>query len=159
MELSTWENASKTISCLSEAMPHPVSRTEKRRTTASASSSCNAQLRVTSPPSVNFNAFPTRLTRICRSRSGSPRSRRGTPLSSRQASSTEPASALSAKKPTAVSSMSGIENSDSCNSSRPASIFEKSSTSPITLRSVPAAVTALLTYRSCLGLRSVRWRR
>ncbi len=75
-------NGSKRRSSCSARMPMPVSATWMQRDRPPAPSR-SRKVSTMPPSSVNLIALPTRLTRICRTRIASVRSRRGTPDSAR----------------------------------------------------------------------------
>ncbi|MNN16562.1 hypothetical protein D3C81_1297060 [compost metagenome] len=68
---SCWK-ASKTASCMSAAMPMPVSRTLRRRLATPSPLARSRALTTTSPCGVNLMALPARLVSTWRSRPGSP---------------------------------------------------------------------------------------
>ena len=66
---SAWAKASKTISCLSAAIPIPVSATAKAMRSRVAE--LQPTSRLTEPPSVNLRALESRFFSTCRSRPAS----------------------------------------------------------------------------------------
>ena len=131
VEPSAWLNASKMVACLSRGMPMPVSVTRevqhRGRSPVPALVLARAR-RSTSPRSVNLMALPTRLTRTCRSRTGSPTTPR---RHVRRRSSHEQLEPLLAPRARPAASRLSSTTSRSANgtdssSSLRASIFEKS---------------------------------
>ena len=76
--MSAWVKGSNRASMRSAAIPTPVSPTTMRSHTSSRSMRSTATVTSTSPTLVNFTALDSRLTRICRSRAGSPITTAGT---------------------------------------------------------------------------------
>jgi len=129
---------SKIAACRSGAMPIPVSRTLRRTVICAALSARRSAWIVTSPAVVNLIALPTRLTSICRSRAGSPRNASGTSAPTSAASSS-PFSCARGPSRSATSSITP-QRLKSITSSVifPASIFEKSRMSLMTVNSASA---------------------
>ena len=73
VELSAWLKGWNRRCTLAAAMPMPVSRTSKRSSCWLRVSPRRITCRLIEPRSVNFSALLMRLLRICRSRTGSPR--------------------------------------------------------------------------------------
>ena len=78
LDRSACSKAPNSRGITSGAMPMPVSSTSKRSHTDAADSCCTRQRNVTLPRSVNLIALATKLVRIWRTRSGSPRTAAGT---------------------------------------------------------------------------------
>ena len=112
----------------SAAMPMPVSitsSTSSARSPSDTTRACNA----TCPRGVYLMALPTRLMRICRRRSGSVLIFAGSSVSLTTVSSSPRSAARgSIKTPTSSSTVVGSVGT-TCRSRRPASIFDRSSTS------------------------------
>ena len=101
---------------------------------------------------VNFTAFPSRFTRICRSRTTSPRTMPPAPSPARASLTSGAISKVTGKPLRRASGAIGIiasatapasGKSTASNSSFPASILEKSSTSPISDSSTVAELCAI----------------
>jgi hypothetical protein len=126
-EPSTWVNGRNSWASCAGVMPMPVSRT---RTTRSPAVGPPGRLAasVIVPCSQNLVAFESRLSSICRVRVSSPVivPSDPTPWST---SRLWPRRAIGAAVSATSRSRSSTENSSTCTSMRPASIFERSSTS------------------------------
>ncbi|OFA05196.1 hypothetical protein JAB9_08720 [Janthinobacterium sp. HH107] len=150
--LSAWRNGWKTAAAASGAMPMPVSRTSRRIRPAAG------QLTSTeiSPRSVNLVALLSRLVRIWRRRTGSPRTCCGTSEAMRQVNSMTLRWMPLANSAT-TSSITWRRSKGMCSStSLPASILEKSRMSSMMLSRLSPERCTVCTKRCCLGLSSVR---
>ena len=115
-------------------MPMPVSRTSAR-SHSEPSRAIGRIARTTSPSSVNLTALPTRLLRICRSRTGSPRIWRGRSSERSHITSSDFSCAGAAISWMTSSASWQIETGIRSSVSLPASIFEKSRMSLMITRS------------------------
>ena len=131
VDVSSCSKARKIVCCLSRGMPIPVSLTVNRRATFPCSSrggAGQATRAVTSPASVNLIALPTRFSMICRSRPASPMSTDREPRNGYRRKSESPFAVRPHRQgPQGIAQGVSREKGEKSNSSRPASIFEKSS--------------------------------
>jgi len=134
---------------LSSAMPMPVSRTVKRRPVLPAGASACSTATWISPSWVNFTALLLRLTTIWRRRTGSPRSRRGTPGATSSTTSRPLRWASRMIRSTASSSSLCRSKSMHSRLSLPASILEKSRMSFTRLSSTSAEKRTCSAYSRC----------
>ena len=125
----------KSSSWTSAAMPMPVSRTASSMRWPAADSSSTRTVTSMPPTSVNFTALERKLLRIWRSRIGSPTSAGASSASISADSSSPLIDAVCTKLFTAASTSSRSPIVTGSMSSLPASIFEKSRTSPMIVMS------------------------
>ena len=153
--MSAWVKGSKINFCFSAGMPMPVSATVICTVCTSSLFSFTLTCSETSPFCVNLMALPTRLRTTCRSRRPSPVTHSGTSGAISQISS----SALSSARKASVCSVSSRQflrlKSTFSNSTLPASIFEKSRMSLMTVSSVLDERSMVSRYSRCSGLSSV----
>ena len=150
-ELSAWVNFSNRLGSFSGAMPTPVSVTTMRRAPEAATS----MRPETAPCEVNFTALDSRLPRIWRSRSASPRHQ---PLAASATSicrSSDLAFAKASKVSRVCATRFATSKSSSNRVSLPASIFERSSTSFRTARSRPPDRRITSRRSRCTGSNSL----
>ena len=155
VEPSPWQNGSKILAIWSGVMPIPVSDTSNSNSTSGAEESLADTLTITSPCSVNFRAFPTRLVITWRSLPGSPRSASGTESSKWQRISSLRSSAISNNISSTSSTHTRGEKSMDASSGLPASIFEKSRMSLMISSRNPADRRTATAYSRCSRLRWV----
>ena len=159
VEPSAWVNGVKMAARRSSGIPMPVSRTEKRIMTDSASSDSVSALITTSPSWVNFMALPARLVIIWRILPGSPFNFDGTSGSILQISS-RPASAARIASSSAVSSTVVLKSKSIISMlSFPASILEKSRMSLISSKRFSPLLRTISANWSCSPFRSVSSKR
>ena len=154
VERSACTKASKIRACWSGAMPMPVSSTVKTKWAEPATATDAPTRRSTCPRDVNLTAFPTRFTRIWRSRTMSPSTNGGSPRST-AAESRTPSRTCGRRVPITSSSNWPSSKGVSSRTRRPASIFEKSSTSSVTASNRSADRRAVLSCSNCCGVMSV----
>ena len=149
---SACSKALNTRACFDSAMPMPVSRTAKARTTpvAVAASASETSIAI-SPDGVNFIALPTMFTRIWRMRSASATTCSGTSGATRYVSSRPLRCAGSANICAVSATSSRTANGCGLSSSLPASIFEKSRMSLMMWSSASAEVLTISRYWRCSG--------
>ena len=136
-------------------MPMPVSRTMKCKPIAAESVGSRLSRSSTSPAAVNLIALFTRFSKIWRMRTGSPMSPSGTSGSMSQASSRPFSCARKASERSDSSTVSGKLKGIGSRSNLPASIFEKSRMSLMTVRSASPDTLTVLTYSRCSASRFV----
>ena len=155
VELSAWVKESKILAWTSGAMPMPVSSTAKYSRGVVSPSACTRIRITTSPFSVNLMALPTRLTKSCRTRTGSPCTLAGRSIGRSLIKS----SPFSCARPASIAAMSSTSSRGSnkviSNSSRPASILEKSRISLMVASRAQPELWIRLANRSCWGFRAV----
>ena len=137
-------------------MPMPVSRTTNCTSMRPSSRGAHSTVSCTPPRSVNLTALPSRLTRICRMRVMSPRSRCGTSVSAWMISSSGLLWVSGAIIWPNSRSSSAIWKGTSSSTTSPASILDRSSTSlirPIRER----LATCTLASRSACSASSRVW--
>ncbi len=137
-----WNNAA----CAAGAIPTPLSSTSKRNRRGDASASRRVRRACTSPLAVNFTALPIRLNRAWRRRTGSTIAQVSSP-SKRVTRATPFASAWGRSSSATLFKVAAtsVETGDS--SSRPASIFEKSTMSLSSCASICPEFSASATIR------------
>ncbi len=136
-------------------MPMPVSRTVNRSVTRPSREASALTVTTTiSPCSVNFTALLHRFSSTWPRRSGSPRSRAGTPGAVASRNSRPLRLAASATSVVTLSSTSCSENSSTRISSLPDSIFEKSRMSLMIVNNDSAAPPMRARYDATRGGRS-----
>ena len=155
VELSAWENLSKSRSRLFWGIPTPVSETLKRMVTWSASSFSRMARIITSPFSVNLMALPARLTIIWRRRPGSPHSSEGTSECIIQRYSSSFSWAFHASTSPISSKVVLKSKSIISRSTFPASIFDRSRISFIIDKRPSALRFMEVAYSCCSDVRSV----
>ena len=151
VDSSAWRKRSKSCGSLSGGMPIPVSTTSTSKCGPLCSASGGRTLRCTrtSPVGVNFTAFPIRLKRIWRNRSGSPINRGGT-FGSTSAMSSSPAeyARIASASETSRTRLRGSKGIRS-RTIRCASIFDKSRMSPISAPRISAELAIAWTQSRC----------
>ena len=133
VEASAWANAWKRCFCAAGAIPMPLSRMRKLSCATDSVSLCSSTRRETSPRLVNLIPLPSRLVSTWRKRVASPRRWMGTAGSVKPASSIPFAWAVPASRSSVPSTTSCKLKSRISNVSLPASIFEKSRMSLMTV--------------------------
>ena len=155
VEVSAWENGLKINSRLSSGIPTPVSATVNRQTQSAPSLVSTWTFTAISPLSVNLMALPTRLITIWRSRLESPRTISGTSGATSHSNSSPFSSARTANVFSVDSKLSRRLKSSASRSIFPASIFEKSRMSLITVSRESPDIFTVSRYSRCSGVSSV----
>ncbi len=146
---STCVKLSKMASRRSAAMPIPVSHTASSMPSSASVSSVMRATIVTSPRSVNLIAFPTRFVSTCLSRLGSPCTAPGNVGGMTAASSMPFSFAFGANRSATSSTMTRTSMSTRSTVILPASIFEKSRMSLMTVSSESLQRRIVSAYSRC----------
>ena len=148
---SAWVNRSKTAVSFSDGIPIPVSETAKRNVPGRLAPLSFVTRTVTSPRSVNLMAFPTKFTRTCRRRWGSPIRPMGTSDAVETSSSSPFACALSAMSSVTLSSTSPRSNRICSSAMCPDSTFARSRMSLIKSRRLVLDLRKMPSSSCCSG--------
>ena len=149
VDTSAWVNGAKMLSAASAAIPTPVSVTWKASRIRPGAAGAVPTSTVTCPAGVNFTALDSRLTRICRNRTGSPSTVTGVSGANSAASASLFSSAFGAMMPTASSTHATRSKGMISRSSRPDSILDRSRMSSITPRRWSPAARISSAYSAC----------
>ena len=154
VEAAACTNGSKSASRRSAETPTPVSRTARRTSTPALLGTADAVTSI-SPASVNLMAFESRLSRIWRTRAGSPTTSAGTLASTCAVRSTPVRAAPGATRVSASATSTLSENGSSSRSIWPASAFDRSRRSFRSAISASAERRIVRTHSCCASSRSV----
>ncbi len=155
IDASACVNLRNIFCCASSGMPIPVSSTLMRTNRAPPLQSGNSTRISTCPRCVNFTAFPARFSSTWRMRPPSPIHIHGVSGDHRSANSMPLSAACGARRSATPPTTASRSNSSDCSSSRPASIFEKSSTSFKTVSRDSAELIAVCARSLCSSVRGL----